>query len=83
MLTFLGFIVLHPPFASQDLRVVTEAPVQPRDRVADLEPGVLDGARETVPGAGAAEREEVPARLEDSQALTPQPKVRLDPRPIP
>src|SRR5699024_9025774 len=42
--------------------------VQPRDAVADLEPGVLDGARETVPRAGPAEREQVPARLEDSQA---------------
>src|SRR5690606_22022289 len=44
-------------------------PVQPRDAVADLEPGVLDSDRETVPGPGAAEREQVPARLEDAEAL--------------
>ena len=31
--------------------------------VADLEAGVFDGAREAVPCAGAAEREEVTARL--------------------
>jgi hypothetical protein len=69
VLTFLGSIVPHPPFAGEDLRVVAQTPVQPRDRVAHLEPGILDGARETVPGAGAAEREQVTAGLEDSQAL--------------
>ena len=69
MLAFRGSIVPHPPFAGQDLRVVAQAAVQPRDRVADLEPGILDGARESVPGAGATEREEVAAGLEDSQAL--------------
>jgi hypothetical protein len=43
-------------------------PVQPRDRVADLEAGVLDAGREAVIGAGAAEREEVPAGLETRSA---------------
>ena len=69
MLTFLGSIVPYPPFAGQDLRVVAQAAVHPCDRVAHLEPGILDGARETVPGAGATEREQVTARLEDSQTL--------------
>src|SRR5688500_6538093 len=44
-------------------------PVQPRDAVADLESGVLHGTREPVPGPGPAEREHVPAGLEDAQAL--------------
>jgi hypothetical protein len=69
VLTFLGSIVPHPPFAGQDLRVVAQAAVQPRDRVADLETRVLDGARETVPCAGAPEREQVAAGLQDAQAL--------------
>src|SRR5690625_5500000 len=51
-------------------RLREAGPVQPRDAVADLESGVLDGGGEAVPGAGAAEREHVPARLEDTQALT-------------
>lgn len=69
MLAFRGSIVPHPPFAGQDLRVVAQAAVQPRDRVAHLEPGILDGAREPVPGAGASEREEVPTWFEDSKGL--------------
>jgi hypothetical protein len=44
-------------------------PVQPGDRVADLEPGVFDGAGEAVEGAGAAEGEYVPAGFEDAQAF--------------
>src|SRR5690606_1292178 len=50
-------------------RLREPAAVQPRDAVAYLEPGVLDGARETVPGAGATEREQVATRFEDAQAL--------------
>jgi hypothetical protein len=69
VLTFLGSIVPYPPFAGQDLRVVAQAAVHPRDRVAHLEPGILDGAREPVPGAGAAEREQVTAGLEDAEAF--------------
>jgi hypothetical protein len=37
--------------------------------VPHLKARVLDGAREAVPGAGAAEREEVAAGLEDAEAL--------------
>lgn len=70
MLAFRGSIVPHPPFAGQDLRVVAQAAVQPRDGVAHLEPGILDGAGEAVPGAGASEREEVPTWFEDPQGFT-------------
>src|SRR5690606_2352629 len=45
-------------------------PVQPRDRIADLEPRVLHPSREPMPRAGTTEREQVPARLEDAEALT-------------
>ena len=43
--------------------------VQPGDAVAHLEPGILDRDGETVPGAGPAEREHVPAGLEHPQAF--------------
>lgn len=69
VLTFLGAIVPHPPFAGQDLRVVAQAAVKPRDAIADLKPSVLDCAGETVPRAGTAERQHVPARLQHPQAL--------------
>ena len=45
------------------------AAVQPCDAVSDLEPGVLDRTRQTMPRARPTEREDVPARLEDPQAL--------------
>lgn len=57
--------------------------VQPCERVAHLESCVLDGDGEAVPGARAAEREQVTARFQDAQALSPQARVRLDPCPIP
>src|SRR5690606_36375654 len=50
-------------------RLWEPGPVQPRDAVANLEPGILDGDREAVPRPGAAEREQVPARLEYAEAL--------------
>src|SRR5690606_28541278 len=47
-------------------RLREPAAVQPRDRVADLEPGILDRAREAVPRAGPAEAEQVPAWFQDT-----------------
>jgi hypothetical protein len=42
---------------------------QPRDAVADLEPGILDGDGEPVPGAGAAEGQQMPAGLQHAETL--------------
>lgn len=49
--------------------------VQPADRVPDLEPRILDRTRQAVVGAGAAERKQVPAGLEDAEGFGPS----LDP----
>src|SRR5690606_23075016 len=49
-------------------RLREPGPVQPRDRVADLEPGILDGNRETVPGPGTSKGEHVAAWFEHAQA---------------
>src|SRR5207253_10693276 len=51
--------------------------VDPHDAVADLEAGVLDGARETVRHPRPAEREQIAAGLEDPQRL---PRPDLAPR---
>ncbi len=58
-----GFMVTLPLPVDQDLGVVAQTPVHPHDAVADLEPGVLDGAREPVVGPRPAEREQVRPRL--------------------
>lgn len=42
---------------------------EPRDRVANLEPGVLDGAHEPVPRPRPTKREHVPAWTQNAQAL--------------
>jgi hypothetical protein len=43
--------------------------IDPRHTVADLETGVFDGDGEPVPCAGAAEREQMPARLQHAERL--------------
>src|SRR5690606_7868111 len=64
-LPLLGLVGARLDERLADVERLREArPVQPRDRVANLEPSVLDRDREPVPRARAAEREEVPARLE-------------------
>lgn len=57
--------------------------VDPVDRVADLEPGVLDRDREPVEGARRAEGEQVPAGLEHPAARAPDGRVERDARGVP
>src|SRR5690606_35497672 len=47
--------------------------VEPGDRVADLEASSLNGDRKPVPRPRTAERRQVPAGLQHSQALTRPP----------
>src|SRR5687768_6780944 len=44
--------------------------VHPRDGVADLEAGVFDRACQPVVGAGASEREQMPAGCQDPEGFT-------------
>jgi hypothetical protein len=46
--------------------------MHPHHRVTNVEPGVLNGDGHAVVGARAAEGEQVAARLQNAQALTPQ-----------
>jgi hypothetical protein len=46
------------------------AAIDPHDLIADLKASVFDRDRESVIGTRPAEREQVPTRLQDSEAFT-------------
>lgn len=68
MLSDLGKLTtaVDPCEGSGQLFGITSLRVAVADAVSYLESGVFDRAGEPVPGAGAAEREEVPAGLENT-----------------
>jgi hypothetical protein len=70
-ITYLGFMVRAWPIRRGVLGLIVKAPVDPRNHVADLEPGILDSHRHSVLRARASKGQQVAARLQHSQALGP------------
>lgn len=70
-ITYLGLMVRHDAELGGDFRGLVQAPVHPRDHVADLEARILDPNRHAVLRPGAREREQVPTWLQHAQTLGP------------
>jgi hypothetical protein len=70
-ITYLGFMVRHHANFCSDFRCFIQAPVDPSDHVAYFKPGILDAHSHAMLRARASEGQQVAARLQDAQALSP------------
>jgi hypothetical protein len=71
-----GCIVAFPPVSRQDLRVIRQATINPRNHVADLKSGIFNVDRHSVLRASACERQQMSARLQYPQTLAPNIHAR-------
>jgi hypothetical protein len=78
-----GPMVRLPPPVNQDLRVLTQAPIKPKPLIPYLKPGIFDRNRQPVISATATKGDQVPARFQHPQDLTPHVDVVSDPGAVP